>query len=69
MAAYLNKAKEQLSSFFAASIKVIPRSINSSADALAKLALTRDADLLDAVFVEFLIKPSIHPQQGVMKLT
>ena len=69
MAAYLDKAKDQLSLFFAASIKVIPRSKNSNADALAKLASKRDADLLDAVSMEFPNEPSIHPQQGIMELT
>ena len=69
MAAYLNKAKEQLNLFSATSIEVISRSKNSNAEALVKLALTRDADLLDAVPVEFLAEPSIHPQQGVMELT
>ena len=69
MAAYLDKAKEQLSFFFVASIEVIPRSKNSNADALVKLASMRDADLLDAVSVEFLAKPSIHSQQGIIELT
>ena len=68
MVTYLAKAKEQLSLFSAASIDVIPRSKNSNADALAKLASTRDADLLDAVSVEFLAEPRIYPQQGVMQL-
>ena len=62
MATYLDKANEQLSLFFAASIEVIPRSRNSNADTLTKLASTTDTDLLDAVFVEFLAEPSIHPQ-------
>ena len=62
MATYLDKAKEQLSLFFATSIEVIPRSRNSNIDELAKLTSTKDADLLDPVFVEFLAKPSIHPQ-------
>ena len=61
MVAYLDKAKEQLSLLSAASIDVIPRSRNSNADALAKLASIRDVDLLDAVFVEFLAEPNIHP--------
>ena len=61
MAAYLKKIKEQLSLFSAASIEVIPRSKNSNVDALAKLASTRDADLLDAVSIEYLAEPSIHP--------
>ena len=33
--------------------------MNVNADALAKLALTRDAELLDAVSMEFLTEPSI----------
>ena len=69
MAAYLDKAKKQLRSFPAASIEVIPQSRNSNTDALAKIASTKDADQLDAVSVEFLAEPSIHPQQGVMELT
>ena len=62
MTAYLEKAKVQLSLFFTASIEVIPGSKNSNADALVKLALTRDADLLDAVSMEFLAGHNIHPQ-------
>ena len=62
MVTYLHKAKEQLS-LFPASFEVIPRSRNSNTNALAKLALTRDADLLDAVSVEFLVESSIHPQR------
>ena len=64
MAAYLAKEKEQLSSFSAASIEVIPWSRNSNANALAKLASTRNVYLLDAVFMEFLAEPSIYLQQG-----
>ena len=69
MTAYLDKAKKQLSLLSAASIEVIPRSKNSNVDALAKLASTRDADMLDAVSVEFLAEPRICPQQGIMELT
>ena len=61
MVAYLDKVNEQLSLFSAASIEVIPRSRNSNANALAKLASTRDTDLLDAISVEFLVEPNIHP--------
>ena len=68
MVIYLDKPKEQLSSFSTASIEAIPRSINSNADALAKLASMRDVDLVNVVSVEFLAEPSIHPQQGVMEL-
>ena len=69
IAACLEKAKEQLSLFSVASIKVLPRSKNLNVDALAKLALMRDTDLLDAVSVENLVEPSIHSQPGIMKLT
>ena len=69
MAAYLEKAKEQLSLFSAASIEVIPLSKNSNVDALPKLASTKDADLLNAVFIEYLAEPSIHPQPGITELT
>ena len=64
MAAYLDKANEQLSLFSAASIEVIPRSRNLNANALAKLASTRDTYLLDTISVEFLAEPSIHLQYG-----
>ena len=61
MTAYLDKAKAQLNLFFAASIEVISRSRNSNADALAKLTLIRDTDLLDAVSMAFMAEPNIHP--------
>ena len=60
MASYLAKAKDQLSLFSAASIKVFPRTKNSNTDALAKLASTWDVNLLDVVSVEFLAKLSIY---------
>ena len=69
MIAYLDKEKEQLSLFSTYSIEVIPQSRNSNVDALVKVASTKDTDLLDAVSMEFLAEPSIHPQQGVMELT
>ena len=52
-----------------ASIVVIPRSKNANADALAKLASTRDAELLDTASVEFLAEPIIKPQSEIMELT
>ena len=42
------------------SVEVIPRDKNATFDALAKMASTRDAKLLDAVSVEFLVEPSIR---------
>ena len=54
MTAYLEKDKRLIGTFPTASIEVIPRSKNANAHALAKLALTKDTKLLDAVSVEFL---------------
>ena len=51
---YLEKAKGLMKTFLIASIEVILQSKNANADALAKLASTRDWELLDAVSVEFL---------------
>ena len=45
MAAYLEKAKEFMGTFPAASIEVIPLSKNANTDALAKLASIRDTML------------------------
>ena len=42
---------------------------NLNVDALAKLASTRDADMLDAISMEYLAKPSLHLQPRVMELT
>ena len=62
MVAYLEKAKELLGSIRAVSIEIVPRSKNVNIDALAKLASTRNAELLDAVSMEFLAEPSIKQQ-------
>ena len=69
MAAYLEKAKELMGMFPTASIKVILRSKNINANALAKLTSTRDAKLLHTVTVQFLAEPSIKQQLEVMALT
>ena len=61
MVAYLEKAKGLMDTFPIAFIKVIPRSKSTNAEALAKLASTKDEKLLDAVSVEFLAKRSIKP--------
>ncbi|XP_024018662.1 uncharacterized protein LOC112090784 [Morus notabilis] len=54
MAAYLKKVKEALGSLAAYDIQQVPRAENSNADALAKLATSRDAELLNLVPVEVL---------------
>ena len=57
MVAYLEKAKGLMETFRITSIKAISQSKNANTDALAELASTRDSELLDAVSVEFLVKP------------
>ena len=69
MAAYIEKAKELMGTFPAASIEVIPQSKNTNAGALAKLDSTRDAELLDSVSMEFLAEPNIRQQPEIMELT
>ena len=54
MAAYLEKAKKLMEIFPTISIEVIPQAKNTNANALAKLASTSDAELLDTVSTEFL---------------
>ena len=54
MVAYLERAKELLGSIRVVSVEVVPRSKNTHANALAKLASKRDAELLNAILVEFL---------------
>ena len=61
MVAYLQKAKYLIKSFNSYTIHQVPRSQNSQADALAWLAYTKDAELLEVILVEFLSKLSSHP--------
>ena len=60
MAAYLQKAKELLGSFSSYTISQIPKSQNSEADALTRLALMKDVDQLKIVSVETLDSLSIQ---------
>ena len=66
--AYLEKAKELMGSISTVIIEVVPRSKNSNTDALAKLASTKDAELLNAVSIEFLSKPNIKQRPEIMEL-
>ena len=66
MAAYLEKAKRLMGMFPTTSIEVIPWSRKANADALAKLASIRDAELLDAVSVELLAEPNIRQRPEIM---
>ena len=62
MVTYLEKDKELLGLIATISVEVVLQSKNANAYALAKLASMRDAELLDAVSVEFLLEPSIKQQ-------
>ena len=59
MVDYLEKVKELIRSVSTFTIEVVPRSKNSHADALTKLASTKEKELLNVVSVEFLSEPSI----------
>ena len=63
MAAYLQTAKDLLSAFTTFKIQQVPREQNMQADALARLASTKDAELLEVIPVEFLSEPSIRPTE------
>ncbi|XP_052207976.1 uncharacterized protein LOC127811830 [Diospyros lotus] len=58
MVAYLLKARELLALLPKFEVRQIPRSQNSHADALARLATARDTEFLGAIPVEFLAAPS-----------
>ena len=59
MASYLGKAQEMLHNFRSFTIWQVPREQNSNADALAKLATTKDAELINVVPIDYLESPSI----------
>ena len=61
MAAYLQKVKDLLSTFRSYTIQQVLRVQNAQADALARLASTKDIELLKVIPAEFLNEPSIHP--------
>ncbi|XP_024024279.1 uncharacterized protein LOC112092414 [Morus notabilis] len=60
MIAYLRKVKEELVKFKNYKILQIPRIKNANADALAKLASSRDSDTLGVVPIEELERPTIE---------
>ena len=57
--AYLEKAKELIKLISRFTIEVVPRSKNYHADALSKLASTKDTKLLNTVSMEFLSESNI----------
>ena len=68
MVAYLEKVKEFLRSISTFTIKIVPRSKNSNVEALAKLASTKDIELLNVVYIKFLSEPIIKHLQKVIDL-
>ena len=65
MAAYLEKVKAELRNFSRHEVKNIDREDNANADPLAKLATSRDAELLRLVPIEIVTEPSITKQHSV----
>ena len=70
MVAYLSKVKELIKGFSHFAIHQVPYAENSQADALARLASTRDVGLLEVKLVEYLMEPSImhHEVNMVMPI-
>jgi ribonuclease HI len=66
MAAYLKLVMSYVPSFERFELMQIPRSYNSHADALAKLASSKDSELLNVVPIEHLLRPSIEVGETVM---
>ncbi|XP_024033075.1 uncharacterized protein LOC112095387 [Morus notabilis] len=60
MGAYLRKVKEELVKYKNYEVLQIPRAENANADALAKLASSKDADTLGVVPIEELERPTIE---------
>ncbi|XP_024024509.1 uncharacterized protein LOC112092474 [Morus notabilis] len=69
MAAYLEKVKEALEKLSAYDIQQVPMAENSNADALARLATSKDAELLRLVPVEVLKTPSTKGKPEVLSLS
>ncbi|PON80613.1 Ribonuclease H-like domain containing protein [Parasponia andersonii] len=63
--AYLKEARRLFSTFTAYNIQLLPRIKNTRTDALAKLASTKDAELLKVVPIEVLAKPSIEVEPQI----
>ena len=69
MVAYLTKAKDLLSHFEVYELMQIPRMENGYADALSKLASSKDSDLMRAIPVEKLNRPSIDESLAPTTMT
>ena len=66
MVLYLQKVRDLLQKFVSVQINYVPRTENSRADTLAKLATTLQEDIGESVPVEYLAEPSIDPHSLVI---
>ena len=66
MVLYLQKVRDLLKKFVLVQVKHVPRTENSRADALAKLATALQEDLSRSTPVEYLAEPSIDPYSMVV---
>ena len=66
MVLYLQKVRDLLKKFVSAQIRYVPRTKNSRADALAKLATALQEDIGESTPVEYLAEPSIDPYGTVV---
>ena len=64
MILYLKKVRELLKKFIRVQVKHMPRTENSRADALAKLAIASQEDLGGLIPIEYLPKPSVSIDNG-----
>ena len=66
MVLYLQKVCDLLKKFVLVHVKYVPRTENSRADALAKLATALQEDIGGSTPVEYLAEPSIDPYSMVV---
>ena len=66
MVLYLQKVRDLLKKFVSVQIKYVPRTENSRADTLAKLATALQEDIGESAPVEYLTEPSIDPYSLVV---
>ena len=66
MVLYLQKVRDLLQKFISVQIKYVPRTENSRADTLAKLATALQEDIGESTPVEYLAEPSIDPYSMVV---
>ena len=66
MVLYLQKVRDLLKKFVLVQVKHVPRTENSRADALAKLATALQEDLGRSTPIEYLAEPSINPYSMVV---